>query len=73
MCALTNQDKGKILRKKINKQMKHVVSREIKLKMGEKKENWREKKHLKREKTKKNTRKCKHTIILTKEKSIFNC
>lgn len=50
---LTNQDKGKILRKKINKQMKHVMSREIKLKMGEKKENWREKKHLKREKTKK--------------------
>lgn len=53
MCALTNQDKGKILRKKINKQMKHVVSREIKLKMGEKKENWREKKTLKTRKNKK--------------------
>lgn len=51
--------------------MKHVVSREIKLKMGEKMKNWREKKTLKTRKTKKTQEQCKHTIILTKEKSIF--
>lgn len=74
LCALTIQDKREKEGKKINKQMKHLVSRAIKLIMGEKKAKIEEKKkHLKQEKTKKHKNNTNLLYHFNKAKIDFYC